>query len=230
MSIPNLVPTADDMAKYGNLSNTDLAKLFVELVDKSQTWVNYWPKMTPIVIETGLKSQVDNLMAQASKWSGHVNDIMNQVKLTMGISSPSTAVGFIPLIPLAGTAYTWIAGALATMAIATALRYAMIAIIGTITAWIMSNMALEAARKKKLADIEAKRAQVLAKAKAAAQIATDLVGEGFSKDDAARIAGQYSTEVDKADSTGIIADIGNLVKLGILGVVAWKVAEKTGVI
>lgn len=229
-TLPKLTPTPNDLALYGNMSDAELARKFVDLVEKAQTWLAYWPKMQSNVVATGISSQVNTLLKQANTWGVAVGDVMTAVKESMGIKS-STTMGFIPLIPVAATAFTWITGALATLAIASALRYALIALIGTLTAWIASNMALEALRQKKLNDLSAKAKETIAIAAAQKDIAASLAAEGYTPEEISRITGQYGADaVAKGKEGNIFSDMGNLVKWVVVGGIVYKGAEKFGVI
>lgn len=225
--IPNLKPTADDLARYGNMTNAQLATTFVDLVEKANTWIAYWPKVNASVLETGIGQQVSALLAQVNVWGAAVGDVMTAVKEHLGVKSGTTGVGFLPVV---GAAVSWIGAALAAATIGAALRYAVIALIGTLTAWITGNMALEALRKKKLADLQAKKNEAIAQAKAKKEIAASLASEGYTAAEIAAITGQYDAEVKSANAGGLFADIASTVKWVVVGGIVYKGAEKMGVI
>lgn len=226
-TIPALKPTADDLAKYGNLTNSQLATLFVELVEKANTWLAYWPKVNTSVTEVGLTPQVNAVLKQVNFWGAAVGDVMAAVKEHLGIKSTTTGVGMLPLVGAAGA---WIVSALAAATIGAALRYAIIALIGTLTAWITGNMALEALRKKKLADLQAKKNEMIAQAKAKQEIVAALSEDGYSPAEIAQIVGQYDADVKDNNDGGMFSDIAATVKWLVVGGIVYKGAEKMGVI
>lgn len=226
-TIPALKPTADDLAKYGNLTNSQLATLFVELVEKANTWLAYWPKVNTSVTEVGLTPQVNAVIKQVNFWGAAVGDVMAAVKEHLGIKSTTTGVGFLALV---APAAAWIVAALGAATIGAALRYAIIALIGTLTAWITGNMALEALRKKKLADLQAKKNETIAQAKAKQEIVAALSEDGYSPAEIAQIVGQYDADVKDDNDGGMFSDLATTVKWLVVGSIVYKGAEKMGVI